>query len=524
MKRQSFLAAAFLCIAGCGLLHAEDDSGKLFPSFKDLRLTNVFFEANAGYASPLFFTSQDLRPMTDKGWEFSAAVGYNFGGWLFSLEFSRDSWGEGKREKALMENFHNNIFLFKAKKIITNRTWSKIPAWIQFTPGMGIGLDCITTDYYRSTLKKQLQEVTSIEFGDKNAQCLFLKPFLEIDFYVGNDLFIPFIGGDYNLFFDKSIGGGSGEFFTVYAGIRTYPLGLFHRNEIKAARKAREAEKAKAELPIVKTEVPKAEPEKPVELGEAKAEIRADIHENFTPDDDGINDFETLIPSAGGLEFAPDSWKIEIFDPKENLFRTFEGKGPLPESLKWDGKSDSGERVYSLNVYKIKLTVLPSEGDKKRTGKTELLAEDSIKTGVALIEVIPNKKWKMIVNTIHFDPDRATFNKIPKDQIAENEETISAVAAQLKAHSDCEVMVVGYANNVTNTAREDREELIPLSRERAAAVLGLLNKAGFDTSTMQSQGRGGANAIAAWKDHDNWWKNRRVEFELTKPGADQITE
>jgi len=30
------------------------------------------------------------------------------------------------------------------------------------------------------------------------------------------------------------------------------------------------------------------------------------------------------------------------------------------------------------------------------------------------------------------------------------------------------------------------------------------------------EGMGGSNPIAEWKDTKNWWKNRRVEFVVTK--------
>ena len=44
----------------------------------------------------------------------------------------------------------------------------------------------------------------------------------------------------------------------------------------------------------------------------------------------------------------------------------------------------------------------------------------------------------------------------------------------------------------------------------------LLIKRGIEPSILDSEGLGGSNPIAAWEDRQNWWKNRRVEFIVTK--------
>ena len=77
-----------------------------------------------------------------------------------------------------------------------------------------------------------------------------------------------------------------------------------------------------------------------------------------------------------------------------------------------DRSAADGELVFSRNDYRASFTVLPSVKDKERTGISELKDEDSVKTGILFQVVIPDKQWKIIVNTIHFDPDRATFEKI----------------------------------------------------------------------------------------------------------------
>ena len=142
--------------------------------------------------------------------------------------------------------------------------------------------------------------------------------------------------------------------------------------------------------------------------------------------------------------------------------------------------------------------------------------EDSVKTGILFQVVIPDKQWKIIVNTIHFDPDRATFEKISEEQRQENFDTLEILSKEIAEHGEVEVLVEGYANNVSNTERENRQELIPLSRLRAETIMKLLIENGLDEEVLSYKGNGGMNPIAKWEDHDNWWKNRRVEFIVTR--------
>ena len=91
------------------------------------------------------------------------------------------------------------------------------------------------------------------------------------------------------------------------------------------------------------------------------------------------------------------------------------------------------------------------------------------------------------------------------------------VARKIRAHGDSvKVTVEGYANNVSNTEKENIEELIPLSQARAEAIMKQLVDRGLDAGNLSAKGYGGANPLAAWEDHANWWKNRRVEFLLRK--------
>ena len=490
-------------------LHAEYDSGKFFPSAADFDISNLYLEAYGGLAFPLSFTSQDFVPMTDNGWDIAAGFGFNWGGWLFGFDYNRSMYGQGTASGALMENFVNNLFEFRLRRVISKASFSKLPSWLEIVPGLALGVDFITTDYYTSKRAKADGRLTSVGFGQDGARCFFGKLTFENAFYLGTDYFIPFIEGDFNLFYDNSIGGGLAMFFTANIGIRTYPGAAFHKNKPQKTRKEKaRPEPAEKSLPpaFVSPDSPA-----PVELS-----IQSNIYSNFTPDGDGLNDLAILTPELTNICEPPQSWKLEILDPKGAVFREYSGSGMLPHTLSWDGKGNGGEDVFSMNSYGIRLTLVPSATDIARTGQTVVIAQDSVKTGIPMLVIIPDKKWKIVVNTIHFDPDKATFNQISEEQRKENIETLDSIVLQIKEHPNCLITIEGYANNVTNTERENIRELVPLSQLRANAIMELLSERGITKDILTAKGKGGANPLAAWEDRPNWWKNRRVEFVVEK--------
>jgi outer membrane protein OmpA-like peptidoglycan-associated protein len=76
--------------------------------------------------------------------------------------------------------------------------------------------------------------------------------------------------------------------------------------------------------------------------------------------------------------------------------------------------------------------------------------------------------------------------------------------------------VEGHAVNITQTEREEREELLPLSTARAETVRQALIDRGMEPDRISIVGRGGSRPIVPHTDLDNRWKNRRVEFILIR--------
>lgn len=499
---------------------AEPDNGKLFPTPELIVPNHVYFELGGGLNFPLEFFNQGNVAMTGYGGNFFASAGYNWSGWLLGLKYTHDQWGEGKGSYALMENFKNNIIEFKLRRIISKNTFDWLPSWLEIVPGAGSGVNFMTTDYYPSKQAKREGRLNSVSMFSPGANCLFYDVSLEFAFFPGTDMFVPFAGIDYNAFYDTSLGGGIAGFPRIYLGFRAYPLGII--NDIQRIYAKRKADKqavvpVKQEPEVVKeTPVEEVVEEIPAVTLPVELTLSVTPQDGFTPDGDGVFDTAEIIPHLSNNTEPLSSWKVEILDPQNHTFKTWSGTGNIPESLAWNGTSDSGELVFSRNIYTVQVTAELSEKDAALAGAKVLTCSAPITTGILMIVIIPDKQWKIIVNTIHFDPDRATFNQISPEQQKENNDTLDSLVRQINQLGSVTILVEGYANNVTNTTREDREELIPLSTLRADTILELLVERGLDQSVISAKGRGGANPIAAWKDHDNWWKNRRVEFIVTK--------
>ena len=180
--------------------------------------------------------------------------------------------------------------------------------------------------------------------------------------------------------------------------------------------------------------------------------------------------------------------------------------------------NDNGEAVLSKNKYKVIFSLTPSEKDRKRTGKASIEYTDEINTGLLLEVIIPGHEWKMVVNSLNFVPNGALeANKLTSSQRKWNSETLDEIAQQIKDHPGASIVVVeGYANNISGSDKENREELLPLSKKRSDAIVEELVKRGVSREVLDSEGKGGANPLASREDRSNWYKNRRVEFIIKK--------
>lgn len=250
--------------------------------------------------------------------------------------------------------------------------------------------------------------------------------------------------------------------------------------------------------------------------------------EYFSPDNDGTDD-DLFINLSGTSKALIKNWSFVINDPNGKAFWQTKGNSSITERIVWDGlsniqKNSKGyaERVQSAMDYPYVFTV------------SDNLGMTSVVKGVIPIDVLVIREGdvlKMAVPAIIFRSDNADFktNKevahgLDPEQAKNNERVLKRIAEILNKFKDYKVKIVGHANPVTNLDAEETEDnprewgpaLIPLSSKRAEFVKDYLVKKGVSAARLSTEGKGGTETVVDYKDKDNNWKNRRVEFILEK--------
>jgi outer membrane protein OmpA-like peptidoglycan-associated protein len=228
----------------------------------------------------------------------------------------------------------------------------------------------------------------------------------------------------------------------------------------------------------------------------------------FSPDGDGENDVYTA--TLGVQDESPIAgWSIDIREPEPPyvLFGHFEGPGDPPTQIEWDGKNPQGELVQSASDYLFTFTVADIHGNSSSL-------EGTIQTDILVIR--DGNRLKAQVPSIVFAPEKGTFEGLSEEVLASNEWILRRIAMVLNKFSAYKVTVEGHANAVLRTAREENNELKPLSELRAKAVVEELVRYGVDRGRLSAVGLGGTQPVVPFADRDGWWKNRRVEFILIR--------
>jgi len=230
----------------------------------------------------------------------------------------------------------------------------------------------------------------------------------------------------------------------------------------------------------------------------------------FSPDDDNVDD--ELKISLNIRDISPiRDWEMVIRDPKGKEFITFGGKGRPSERIIWDGRSRQGELVQSAEDYPYEIRV------------TDFLGHSTTEKGLIPVDILvirEGDRFKVRISNITFQPYKATLVDIG-EQGDKNTNVLKRLSEVLKKYGSYNILIEGHAvseyyNNPARAAREEKEELQPLSLARAKAVKEYLNKLGIQDSRMSVTGKGGTEPIVPNSDLENRWKNRRVEFILIK--------
>lgn len=228
----------------------------------------------------------------------------------------------------------------------------------------------------------------------------------------------------------------------------------------------------------------------------------------FSPDGDGTD--EVLMISLELSEPEPVArWEIEVIDPRERVFRSFDGRNRLPGIVRWDGRGTNGRLVDSATDYRVVATVETADGEV-------LMGETVVSTDILVI--VEGDRLRIQISNILFAPFSADLFAGTDEDLAENLDTLRNLARILNRYPDREILVEGHAAHIflEDPARrlEQEQTLIPLSRDRAIEVMHALIILGVDRNRMRAVGIGGARPEVPHSDRENLYLNRRVEFWL----------
>jgi len=155
---------------------------------------------------------------------------------------------------------------------------------------------------------------------------------------------------------------------------------------------------------------------------------------------------------------------------------------------------------------------------------SDSLGNRTVETGRIPVDVLVVREGddlKIKIASINFKPNSAEFVDDKPEIAARNSYVLNRLAEILQKYRQYEITIEGHANitkywDPAQAKQEQEEELIPLSEDRATRVLEALVERGISRNRLTAQGVGGSKPIVDFRDEENRWKNRRVEFILKK--------
>lgn len=231
----------------------------------------------------------------------------------------------------------------------------------------------------------------------------------------------------------------------------------------------------------------------------------------FSPDGDGIADKLLIkLTADSGLARAVD-YGLDIKYPDGSLLTRFEGKWPA-EDIFWDGTGPDGKSVESIEEYPMVATVRDEFGN---VGRAEA------KAGTDIILIKEGDRYRIVIAGIVFKSYTADYKDVKPERSKRNSYTLDRLAVKLAKLEGYDIGLVGHAvkihwdDPVLGDA-EQAEILLPLSRARAKAIADAMIERGIDPGRLWTDGVGAAEQLVPDSDLENRWRNRRVEFFLTK--------
>ena len=231
----------------------------------------------------------------------------------------------------------------------------------------------------------------------------------------------------------------------------------------------------------------------------------------FSPDDDGVADTLSILyapTDRSGIE----SWSVRVLDPQQRLFIAWSGSGAPAGAITWNGLSPTGELVQAAEDYPTDFAATDAYGNRATARRP---------IAVDVLVIRDGDRLKIRISSINFAPNSADYEGFDAAAAEKNRRTLDRLAEILKKYPEHQIRIEGHAasewwDKPVEAAREQREELLPLSLARADAIRGALAQRGIEARRMTTAGIGGDQPVVPHGDLDNRWKNRRVEFILVR--------
>ena len=231
--------------------------------------------------------------------------------------------------------------------------------------------------------------------------------------------------------------------------------------------------------------------------------------EPFSPDGDGTNDVLS-VRIENRRDAVVSSWVFEVRDRFDDVIYRRADLGELPPVIEWTGTTSDDRPLLSAETYTLFASAAYDDGAQET-------AERDLHTGIIVVR--DGDRLLIRIAGILFAPNSSDLFASPRVELSRNLRTLQALAEVSTRFPDRQIVVEGHATHVFNApparkVREQREELLPLSRNRAREVFQALVILGVDPNRLSIVGRGGDIPIVPHTDTVLRRRNRRVEFML----------
>jgi outer membrane protein OmpA-like peptidoglycan-associated protein/flagellar hook assembly protein FlgD len=219
----------------------------------------------------------------------------------------------------------------------------------------------------------------------------------------------------------------------------------------------------------------------------------------FSPDGDRDNDLLKIQPRVKD-DTGIRNWRINIYASSGEVFKTFSGKGSVPEEIIWDGLGDNLDIVESAAEYTIVLEAVDLAGNSG--------ISDPDRLEVDVLVLVTERGLKIRISNIEFP--FGTHEIKYRGKVI-----LDRVYQILEKYESYNVLIEGHTDDIGK-----EEYNLELSERRAKAVNDYLAAKGIRIDRLSFVGMGETVPLYPNDNDENRRRNRRVEFMLIKKGGE----